>query len=131
MLYTKSIFKPKEDDDGVRISVMSRHTLNDGVTPDERITLESFDEHLQVLAPPLKLIGDYYRRGLSWEGYVERYLHYIRSSAVVPHVSNLAERALGANVTLLCVEDIADKCHRRLIAEECKIYQHSLEVIHR
>jgi hypothetical protein len=37
MLYTKSIYKPKYLDDGLRISVMSRHTLSDGKTDDPKL----------------------------------------------------------------------------------------------
>ena len=44
MLYTKSIIKQKSLEDGCRISVMSRHTLNDGITIDSRILPDSFDE---------------------------------------------------------------------------------------
>ena len=40
-LYTKSILKPRSSRDGRRISVMSRHTLEDGVTQDKRITEKS------------------------------------------------------------------------------------------
>jgi len=37
MLKSKCILAEKNIDDGQRISIMSRHTLNDGKTPDERI----------------------------------------------------------------------------------------------
>ncbi|MBI5803556.1 hypothetical protein HY448_02625, partial [Candidatus Pacearchaeota archaeon] len=63
-LYTKCILSAPSYVDRVRISVMSRHTLNDGITPDERITSEKFNLHVPELAPPLKLIGDYYKRNL-------------------------------------------------------------------
>lgn len=52
MLFTKSILKQKEKGDGIRISVMSRHTLNDGIILDDRIAKHSYDEHLQILSSP-------------------------------------------------------------------------------
>ena len=45
MLKSKCILSSKKPEDGTRISIMSRHTLNDGKTPDERITEDSFDIH--------------------------------------------------------------------------------------
>jgi len=36
-LSTGCILSPRQESDGTRISVMSRHTLNDGKTSDERI----------------------------------------------------------------------------------------------
>ena len=41
-LFTKCILKEKENNDGLRISVMSRHTQNDGVKLDKRITSSFF-----------------------------------------------------------------------------------------
>jgi len=51
MLFTKSIYKPVSVLDGQRISVMSRHTLEDGVTPDPRINSDSYYAYLKILAP--------------------------------------------------------------------------------
>ena len=123
MLRTKSILKPLEDADGVRLSVMSRHTLNDGKTPHPQITLKSYDEWSLIFAPPLKLVGDYYRRNLPWDEFEKRYLDYLRTPQVQMKVRALAERSLDSTLTLLCVEDSPDYCHRRLLAEECKRLQ--------
>jgi uncharacterized protein YeaO (DUF488 family) len=131
MLYTKSILKEKSKDDGIRISVMSRHTLNDGLTPDNRITQDSFDEHLQTLGPPAKLIGDYYKRGLSWNDYKTRYTEHLRNPQVAETVRLLAERATKHDITLLCIEETPEYCHRSLLAQECKIYEPSLTIVHR
>ena len=120
MLKTKSILYDKEDTDGLRISVMSRHTLNDGITPHPEITDSSYNQWLQILAPPVKLIGDYYKRDLPWEQFEQKYLDYIRSSNVQTEVQKLAERSLDSVITLLCIEESPENCHRRLLAEECK-----------
>jgi uncharacterized protein YeaO (DUF488 family) len=131
VLYTKSILKEKIPEDGVRISVMNRHTLNDGATPDNRIIEDSFDERLQVLAPPSRLLGDYYKRGLTWEHYESRYFKHLRCPNVAEEVKRLASRAVRQDITLLCIEDSPEFCHRRLLAEECQKYESSLQVIHR
>ena len=126
MLRTKSILAPKDISDGVRISVMSRHTLNDGKTPHPQITSASYDEWLSVLAPSATLIGDYYKRGLPWEHFEQRYNDYLRQTDTRKHVQQLAERSLETMITLLCIEETPDYCHRRLLANECTIYQPSL-----
>ena len=123
MLKTKSILAPKEEADGFRISVMSRHTLNDGKTPHPDITDASYDSWISTLAPPARLVGDYYKRGLPWEQFETRYLEYIRQPEVRIEVQNLAERSLDSVVTILCIEETPEFCHRRILAEECTRYQ--------
>lgn len=125
MLRTKSILAPKENYDGVRISIMSRHTLNDGVTPDLRIKENSYNEWRKEFAPPQKLIGDYYKKNLPWEEFEKRYLRYLE--IIYEKVRKLSETALDKDITLLCIEESPEKCHRRLLAEECKRIQPKLE----
>ena len=130
-LYTKCMFAASSQEDGCRISVMSRHTLNDGVTSDSRITESSFNEWYRELAPPLKLVGSYYKRELLWEAFAEKYIAHIRTPLIAERVRFLARRPLSEDITLLCVEETADKCHRRLLAEECKRLEPRITVIHR
>jgi len=130
MLYTKCIITEPEKSDGTRISVMSRHTLNDGITPDPRITLDKYNEWLREVAPPSKLIGGYYKRNLKWDDFEPKYLQYLRSPEISPKVKELAERAMNSDITLLCIEATAKYCHRRLLAEECQFYETELRVEH-
>ena len=131
MLFTKSILKPKDLEDGLRISVMSKHTENDGVTPDPRITPGSYDVHMPLLAPPLKLVGEYYQRGVDWSYFENKYKEYLNEPNISREVKILANRALDQDITLLCIEDSHILCHRRVLAEACVKYVPSLEVIHR
>lgn len=126
MLKTKSILEQREESDGLRISIMSRHTLNDGITPHPEITSYSYDLWLCSLSPSAGLLGDYYKRGLPWEQFEKRYLEYIRQPDVQIEVQNLAEKSLDSVITLLCIEKSPEYCHRRILAEECKKYQPSL-----
>jgi len=107
---------------------MSRHTLNDGITPDPRITPTIFDEWMPELAPPTKLVGDYYHRNLPWVQFEQRYKEYLRRDDVSAPVSTLAKRALSYDITLLCVEETAQYCHRRILTEECQRYEPKLIV---
>jgi len=128
MIKTKSILSEINYTDGLRISIMSKHTLNDGVTPHPDITSYSFDIWLPILSPPLKLVGDYYKRGLSWESFEKRYLEHIRKDYVKKEVKLLAEKGLDSMITLLCIEEFPFLCHRSILAKECKLYQPSLEL---
>lgn len=131
MICTKSIFKEIEKSDGIRISVISRHTLNDGVTPDARISYKDYDRWYKDLSPPLVLVGDYYKRYLSWEQYKKRYIEYIRRPDIAIKVKNLAKEALEKTVTLLCIEENPDMCHRFLLANECRRYEPNIKISHK
>ena len=130
-LYTKCILHPREDRDGRRISVMSRHTLADGITPDLRITADVFDEWYHILAPQDTLVGAYYKRGLSWEDFALQYLASLRKNRHAEKVKKFAERAFAIDITLLCIEETSEHCHRGLLAEECQLYVPELYVEHR
>jgi uncharacterized protein YeaO (DUF488 family) len=130
-VFTKSILKKPDPEDGKRISVMSRHTLSDGITEDTRITKDSFNEWIKELAPPLKLIGDYYKRGLQWSDFKERYLAFLRQPDTKEKVKFLADRCVGETITLLCIEDEHHMCHRSILAEELKSYRPELVIVHK
>lgn len=121
MLFTKSILAPIESGDGVRISIMSRHTQPDGVTPDTRITANRYQLHWPEVAPPPTLIGDYYRRGISWEEFSSRYELFLAITASAREkIEELLLMAHYRAVTVMCIEDTPTWCHRRLLAELCR-----------
>lgn len=128
-LKTKSIFAPIEKDDGYRISIMNRHTLDDGVTTDDRIKNNLYNEHQVLLSPSAKLLGDYYKRNLPWKEYEKRFLEEMNNEESVKIIKEISRRALKENTTLLCKEDKPDFCHRRLVAELCKKYEPKLEIV--
>ena len=131
-LYTKCIISPQEPIDFWRVSVMSRHTLNDGVTPDARIIEgETFDEWRREFAPPAMLVGAWYRNELTWEEFERQYFAFLQSEEMKSHVATFAQRCMSEIMTLLCSEKTADQCHRRLLAEELRKYQPDLTIIHR
>ncbi|MDO8555835.1 MAG: DUF488 domain-containing protein [Nanoarchaeota archaeon] len=131
MLFTKCIYSPRIEADGLRISIMSRHTLPNGVTPDPRITPENYDFWFTHLAPPPKLIGEYYKRGLTFEIFSQGYREYLALPTTKEEVRILAETALTFDITVLCVESTPKKCHRRLLAEACQREFPKLYIEHR
>lgn len=126
-LNTKPITSQRMAEDGIRLSVMSRHTLQDGITPDNEIAENSFDEHWPELGPPPKLIGDWYKRGLLWDDFARRYNAYLET------VPKQVESLLGLlvctqTVTLLCIEPEPEHCHRRLLAEYCQEWNEQIRL---
>ena len=120
IIMTRCIYLPPRRDDGFRISIMSRHTLADGKTPDPRIHPGSFHDHWPELGPPPKLIGAYYRGEIDWLKFADSYRRHIRSNAAAKRrIKQLIELARNSRVTLLCCEATEDvaRCHRRLLAE--------------
>lgn len=128
MLRTKSFRAALDPLDGKRISVMSRHTLSDGITPDPEITPELFDEWWAELAPPPRLVGDHYKRNLPWDRFASIYLEHLRKPDVSGRVLWLAQRALVEDITVLCVEIEPEQCHRRLLAEEALALEPNLTI---
>lgn len=130
-LFTKCILGEKSQRDGIRISVMNRHMLNDGITRDLRIKEDLYDLHLKLLGPSSNLLGDYYKRGLPWKEFKILYLKEIRKEPKFLFVKTLAKIALKVDITIMCIEDDPEFCHRRLLAEECKKYEPRLKIKHR
>lgn len=127
-LKTRCIKSPPRADDGVRISVMSRHTLDDGVTPDPEITPGVFHEWLKELAPPPMLIGAYCRKKIGWDVFERFYRAYLLLPHVEVFVRRLIRRAETSTITIMCVEETPERCHRRIIAEMCIAMNPILEV---
>ncbi len=131
MLKTRCILSERQPDENLCISVMSRHTLSDGITPDPRITTDKFDQHLTDLAPSSSLVGRWYRGYLgkhdlnNFENhFAPEYLRYLEGQKELLRL--LGQMALINNISFLCIEpEPKDNeillCHRRLLAEQCKI----------
>ena len=116
VLQTKSILLKPSQDDGLRICVMRK------IKPNYK-----FDMWWPILAPSLKLLGDYISQKIDWVEYAPKYIKEMKDHKDI--VKLLAETANKINITILCYEEIPEKCHRRLLAEECKKYESNLEII--
>ncbi len=129
MLKCKQIYLPVICEDGIRVSVMSRHTLNDGITPDPAITENLFHEHWPELAPPLRLIGAYYKHRMPWGEFVQSYRNHLASKSVVSVVDRLIALATNRAVTVLCKEKDPMRCHRSVLLEFCILRNPDLEIL--
>ena len=92
---------------------------------------ESFDEWMRELVPPANLVGSYYRKEMGWDEYESAYLDFLRSEEIAPLVEVFARSCKEETITLLCVENKADNCRRRLLAEELQRKEPGLRVVHK
>ncbi|MCL4439484.1 MAG: DUF488 domain-containing protein [Firmicutes bacterium] len=70
-------------------------------------------EHIPDLAPTEELLKDYKNKKLTWADYEKKFKEILASRD--PYKKIIASQI--ANICLLCSEDKADECHRRLVAE--------------
>jgi uncharacterized protein (DUF488 family) len=74
-------------------------------------------------APDKGILDAYKRNGAAWGWYEENYLNLLRSRDETFQICRKFAEAYSQyqNIALLCSEPSAEKCHRRLAAEEiCK-----------
>lgn len=119
-IYTKCIFGERESIDGLRASVMSRHTMNDGKTRNPDLD-GTYDIHLLIFAPDPNLVGRHYRGQVSWENFTDEYVSGLRKPEAKKAIEFWGQIAVRQNLTFLCVEPyIGPKtmCHRIILAEE-------------
>ncbi|MFJ5802983.1 DUF488 domain-containing protein [Streptomyces decoyicus] len=69
--------------------------------------------HRTDLAPTRSMLDAYKKRGASWASYEERFLELMKDR----HIESSVPKELLDNAVLLCSEDNAAHCHRRLVAE--------------
>jgi uncharacterized protein (DUF488 family) len=69
--------------------------------------------HRPELAPTQEMLDGYKKRGTSWAEYEAHFLALIAQR----RIEETLPRSFVDNAVLLCSEDKADQCHRRLVAE--------------
>ena len=115
-LRSKSVQLPKEKKDGIRVCIMRR--------PDKEV---EFDIWMPTLAPSHSLLDDYHAGKLSWEEFVQRYTREVIKKEK-KYFKLLANMARQETITILCWEIEPQKCHRRLVAENCQKIDPTLRV---
>jgi len=78
------------------------------------------------LAPTQELLDSYRKGGASWDEYEERFLKLMEEREI--------ETAISAgtieDACLLCSEETAEQCHRRLVAEYLARRWGDIEIVH-
>lgn len=116
-LYTKSIQKRMTKNDGIIICIMRRPG-----------NWASFDLWFPILAPSDDLLTKYHQKKYDWNNFKK---HFKREVIFKQQrfIKLLVEIAKKRKVTICCWEKTPEKCHRRLIAEECRRLDRSLKII--
>ncbi|MFD7682611.1 DUF488 family protein [Streptomyces sp. NPDC060187] len=69
--------------------------------------------HRTELAPTQDMLNAYKKRGVGWAAYEEQFLELMKER----QIEDTVRREVLDNAVLLCSEDNAQHCHRRLVAE--------------
>lgn len=69
--------------------------------------------HRIDLAPTQPMLDDYKKHGASWTAYEDRFLELMKHR----RIEDTVPQELLDSAVLLCSEDKAHQCHRRLVAE--------------
>lgn len=83
-----------------------------------------YAHHLE-LAPTAELL-DAYRKSRRWDDYERGFVELLRHR----RIEDLISRGTLAGACLLCSEDSARHCHRRLVAEYLKSAWGDVEIVH-
>jgi uncharacterized protein YeaO (DUF488 family) len=110
MIKTKSIYKPKEEDDGTRILVTRFYPR--GVRKDH------FDQWMRQLAPSAQLLKSYKLGEKNWEQFTIALLSELRDNTdSLETIHRLHSQSNFNNITLLCYEKDGNPCHRHILKE--------------
>jgi len=72
--------------------------------------------HLPFLAPTKEILNAYKKKEISWNEYEFQFISLMKESKIEHKI----DIEILQNGCLLCSEEKADKCHRRLVAEYLK-----------
>lgn len=103
----KRVYDAPSPDDGLRILVTRFWPR--GVPKGAK------DEYIVKLAPSRDLLREFKHEGLQWEQYVPRYLSEMRSQEAQSEIKRLANLAEQRTITLMCVCEDENHCHRSLL----------------
>ena len=106
---TKRIYEAPSPDDGYRV-LATRYW-------PRGIAKESVDEYVSALAPSRGLLQSYRGGDITWEVFRERYLDEMQGEDQQAEIHRLAKLARSQRITLLCMCDDLEKCHRWLLQD--------------
>ena len=109
MIRTKSIYAPKEADDGRRILITRYYPRG--------VKRVHFDDWLRDLAPSARLLRLYQNGHISPREFVVRYKIEIDDDASRQIMRDIKRDSTTCNVTLLCYEPEGEFCHRHILKD--------------
>ncbi len=130
MIKTKSIYKPVEEEDGLRVLITRWYPR--GVKRDK------YDIWVRELAPSPELLKKYKNSEIKWNDFTISLLSELRDSIdSIEAIHALQTQSHMQNVTLLCYEKDGEPCHRHMVRDLIEapsllpsLLQSSFEPIH-
>jgi uncharacterized protein YeaO (DUF488 family) len=105
----KRIYDPPLQEDGYRV-LATRYW-------PRGVPRTSVDEYVPALAPSRELLRAYRDGEIGWEVFRRQYLNEMSGKEQVSEIRRLAKTARSEQVTLLCVCDEPERCHRWLLLD--------------
>ena len=72
--------------------------------------------HDEFLAPTPELLELYKKKVINWYEYESNFEQIMKERKIIDYISDQYKKFKGTALCLLCSEDTADQCHRRLVA---------------
>lgn len=110
MIKTKSIYKPVEEEDGLRILITRFYPRG--------VKREKYDIWVRELAPSAELLKRYKNTQIDWDDFKTTLLNELRDNLEsVEVIQTLHSQSQFGDVTLLCYEKDGCPCHRHLVRD--------------
>lgn len=110
MIKTKSIYKPVEEEDGLRILITRFYPRG--------VKREKYDIWVRELAPSAELLKRYKNKEIDWDNFKTTLLNELRDNLEsVEVIQTLHSQSQFGDVTLLCYEKDGCPCHRHLVRD--------------
>lgn len=126
MIKTKSIYKPVEEEDGLRVLITRWYPRG--------VKREKYDIWVRDLAPSPELLKKYKNSEIKWNDFTITLLSELRDNIdSIEAIHALQTRSDMQDITLLCHEKDGEPCHRHMIRdliEAPALLQSSFEPIH-
>lgn len=107
---TKSIFQPKESEDGLRVLITRYYPRG--------VKKEHFDEWVQQLSPSPTLLFKYKQGEYDWNDFKINFILELRENIdSLDAIYALNEAVRSTDITILCYEKTGQPCHRHLVKD--------------
>ena len=108
MIKTKSIYKPVEKEDGLRVLITRWHPRG--------VRREKYDIWVRELAPSAELLKKYKNSEIKWADFSKSLLSELQDNTdSIEAIHALQTKGDMENITLLCHEKDGEPCHRHMV----------------
>lgn len=108
MIKTKSIYNPREEQDGLRILITRFYPRG--------IKKTHFDIWMKELAPSKNLLNEFKTNKKTWNQFITSFKSELEvNKDTLQMIKDLKVKTKSQNVTLLCFEKEGTPCHRHLL----------------